>query len=281
MNVYEVITTRIIELMQKGTVPWRQPWRGGNASPKNLVSGKPYRGINVLMLGCQGYTSPYWLTYNQAKDRGGNVKKGEKGTPVVFYKTYEDKDENNRFVLRYFTAFNADQCEGIETPKPERAKTPHERIEACEAIVKGYRGPTIQTGGRACYQPLTDTVTVPAIDAFDRREEYYSTLFHELAHSTGAKHRLDREGITSGIVFGSHNYSYEELIAECGAAFLCGATGIDAATVDNSAAYLASWIKKLKSEPQWIVKASSAAAKAADLIRGVKAERKDVDEAAE
>lgn len=285
MNVYEVITTRIIDMMQKGTVPWRQPWRAGGGEPKNLVSGKAYRGINVLMLGCQGFTSPYWLTFNQARQRGGNVRKGEKGSPVIFYKTYEDKAGEDRFVLRYFTAFNADQCDGIEVPRPEGARTPHERIAACEKIVKGYRGPTIETGGRACYRPLTDTVTIPALDAFDRREEYYSTLFHELAHSTGAKNRLDRDGVTGGSTFGSHAYSFEELIAECGAAFLCGVAGIDAATVDNSASYLSHWIKKLKSEPLWMVKASSAAAKAADFIRGIKADAKakedENDQAAE
>lgn len=282
VNVYEVVTERILAALEKGVAPWRKPWRSGpQGMPKNLISGKEYRGVNVFLLGVAPFASPYWLTFRQAKERGGNVRKGERGTPVVFYKTYEGKpgadgEKDRRFVLRYYTVFNVEQCEGLrDVPAtPGETRTAHERIAACETVVRRYSGPDygprIETGSLACYRPLTDAITMPPLESFAVREEYYSTLFHELAHSTGAKHRLDRDGITGGTTFGDHAYSFEELIAECGAAFLCGETGIDAITLDNSAAYLANWSRKLKSEPTWIVKAASAAAKAADLILGRK-----------
>ena len=231
-----------------------------------------------MLLGAQGYTSPYWLTFKQALDRGGSVRKGSKGTPIVFWKTWEDeKTEEHRWTLRYFTVFNVAQCDGLDVPAdvPGHAHAP---LEECERIVRAYPGPPrIEEGGRACYSSLTDTVTVPALSRYDVKEEYYSTLFHELAHSTGAKHRLDRE---LGNVFGTHKYSFEELVAEMTAAFLCGKAGIDAATLDNSAAYLAHWHKVLKSEPKWIVQAASKAAKAADYIQNVKRSEEKESEAA-
>ena len=275
-NVYEIVTERIIESLAKGVAPWRKPWRaaGAQGMPKNLISGKPYRGINVLLLATSPFSSPYWLTFKQAKERGGSVRKGEKGTPIVFYKTYDKKSndgaERRHWVMRYFTVFNVEQCDGLRdvpTLHPD-VRTPHARIEACEAVVRGYRGPSIETGSLACYSPVADTIRVPPIESFDAREEYYSTLFHEMVHSTGAKGRLERDGIVGGTTFGDHRYSFEELVAECGAAFLCGETGIDAATLENSAAYLAHWASKLKSEPKWIVQAASQAAKAADFVLG-------------
>lgn len=269
MNVYEIVNERIMALLAKGTAPWRMPWSPGATEPKNLVSGKGYRGINVLLLGTQGYVSPYWLTFKQALDRGGSVRKGEKGTPVTFFKSGKDEDtKKGYFVLRYFTAFNVAQCDGIEAPATPGATHAHEKIEACEGIVKAYPGrPQIIEGERACYSSLTDTVTVPALARFAQCEEYYCTLFHELGHSTGAAHRLERD---MGNMFGSHAYSFEELIAEITAAFLCGRAGIDTATIENSAAYLASWHRKLKSEPKWMVQAAGKASKAADYILNVK-----------
>lgn len=277
MNVYEIVTQRILDSLARGVAPWRKPWRstGAQGMPKNLISDKEYRGVNVLLLGTAPFTSPYWLTFKQAKERGGSVRKGEKGTPIVFYKTYPGKaskgDEagaKRRWVMRYYTVFNVEQCEGLRgVPVPAAdARTPHERIEACEDVVRGYRGPSIEIGSLTCYSPVADTIRVPPIDSFDQREEYYSTLFHEMVHSTGAKGRLEREGIVNGTTFGDHRYSFEELVAECGAAFLCGEAGIDSKTLDNSAAYLAHWASKLKSEPKWIVQAASQAAKAADLV---------------
>jgi antirestriction protein ArdC len=292
MNVYQVITDRILQSLADGVVPWRKPW--GTATPKNLVSGREYRGVNVFLLGAAPFESPWWLTFNQARSLGGTVMKGERGTPVVFWKPIEqgsmatrpeeDGAERDRwFVLRYFTVFNVAQCQGIEAP-PSVAERAFDSIEQCERIVAGFEGrPRIVLGGSgACYVPALDEVRMPVREAFSSPPEYYSTLFHELSHSTGAAHRLARKGVIDRARFGSHDYSQEELVAECGAAFLCAEAGIENRTLDNSAAYIASWSKVLKSEPRWIVHAAAQAAKAADLIlgRASKSERETPAEAA-
>jgi antirestriction protein ArdC len=286
LNVYEIITDRILHKMAQGIVPWRQPWVGG--VPKNLVSGKEYRGVNVFLLASSRFTSPYFLTYKQATGKGGQVRKGEHGTPVVFWKVGDSNKvdpatgkKGKYFILRYYTVFNVTQCEGIEAPVGESA-VKFNPIAECEQLVETYTSrPHIQHGGgRACYIPSLDHIHMPNRESFHTPEEYYSTLFHELTHSTGSESRLNRKGITDPIKFASHDYSFEELVAECGAAFLCGHTGIENKTLDNSVAYLQSWTAKLRSEPRWIVEAASQAAKAADLIRGVKASHKDEDEEA-
>lgn len=279
MNVYEIVTERILTLLAQGTAPWRKPWSAGSSEPMNLVSGKPYRGINVLLTGSQGYASPFWATYKQIQTKGGQVRKGEKATPVVFWKTGKDeKTEKDYFVLRYYSVFNVAQCEGLDLPAAPTERV-YEPIAACEALAKGYPGgPQVEHGGeRACYIPLTDTVHMPRMGAFDCREEYYAALFHELTHSTGAVHRLDRGLDTT---FGTHAYSFEELVAEIGASFLCARAGIDGAIIDNAAAYLAGWHKKLKSEPKWMVLAAGKAAKAPDLISNVKVEKESEEVAA-
>jgi antirestriction protein ArdC len=271
MNVYEIITDRIVESLRKNVVPWRKPWV--TQAPKNLISGKNYRGVNVLLLGSAPHQSPWWLTFNQARDLGGSVKKGERGTPVVFWKISEKKDARGKieksFILRYYTVFNVAQCESVQAP-PSIPRPAFNPIEECERIVSGFEGrPQIEHGGgMACYVPALDRIQIPAREAFSSAPEYYSTLFHELTHSTGAASRLNRKTVTDPSSFASHAYSFEELIAECGAAFLCANGGISSATLDNSAAYIASWAKKLRSEPKWIVNASAQAAKAADLVLG-------------
>ena len=275
MNVYQVITDRILQSLSQGVVPWRKPWV--TATPKNLVSRKDYRGINVLLLGASPFESSYWLTFNQARSLGGTVKKGERGTPVVFWKISDDRDDHDepekRFILRYFTVFNVAQCEGIQAPAVA-ARPAFDPIEECERIARGFaNGPGVEHGGSgACYLPALDLVRMPRGEAFTSPPEYYSTLFHELAHSTGAAHRLARKGVVDRNGFASHAYSQEELVAECGAAFLCAEAGISTDTLDNSAAYIASWSKALKSEPRWIVHAAGQAAKAADLIMGRRAD---------
>jgi antirestriction protein ArdC len=271
MNVYEIITDRIIESLTKGVVPWRKPWK--TETPKNLISGKEYRGVNVLLLGSSTYESPWWLTFNQARDLGGSVKKGERGTPVVFWKVYDKESEkgeqDRRFVLRYYTVFNIAQCEGVKAPA-SIVRPSFNSIEACEQIVSGFEGkPRIDHGGtRAFYNPIEDRIQMPVRESFVSAEEYYSTLFHELAHSTGSHDRLARKSLLNASSFDTHAYSFEELIAECGSAFLCGHAGIASSTLDNSAAYIKHWANVLRSEPKWIVNAAAQAAKAADLVLG-------------
>lgn len=270
-NVYQIITDRILSLMNKGVVPWRKTWR--TEVPKNLISGKPYRGVNTLLLGSSPYPSPFWLTFNQAKSLKGSVKKGEKGCPVVFWKVTGEENEDGKrskgFILRYYTVFNVMQCEGIPVPKLEVPRKV-EPITACEEVISSYfMPPRIEYGGnRAFYSPAEDRVVVPCREQFSDISEFYSTLFHELAHSTGAEHRLARKGVMDHSGFASHAYSAEELCAEITSAFLAAEAGISASVIDNSAAYIAHWSKVLKSEPKWMVLASSQASKAADMIMG-------------
>lgn len=270
-NVYEIITDRILSLLSKGVVPWRKPWR--TEVPRNLISGKPYRGVNVLLLGSSPYPSPYWLTFNQAKSLKGSVKKGERGTPVIFWKITDEEDEDGKrskgFILRYYTVFNVMQCEGIAVP-PLTAPRKVEPIASCEEVISSYfLPPRVEHGGsRAFYSPAEDRVVVPFREAFSSVEEFYSTLFHELAHSTGHPARLGRKALLDHSGFASHAYSFEELVAEITSAFLAAEAGISASVIDNSASYIAHWSKVLKSEPKWMVLAASQASKAADMIMG-------------
>ena len=230
-SVYEIITSRIVEELEKGVVPWRKPWR--TLPPVNLISKKPYRGINVFLLALQGYGSQYWLTFNQAKQLGGNVRKGEHGTKIVFWKfdTYEtettdgETEEHKSAFLRYYTIFNLEQTEGL---KALLALPPAFPIQSAEQIVKAMPNPPrFEQDFQAAYIPSTDIVTMPSRTAFESQAEYYSTLFHELTHSTGHQSRVGREGIENIAAFGSESYSREELIAEMGAAMLCGLAGIE------------------------------------------------------
>lgn len=281
-DVYQIITDRIVEMLENGVAPWRKPWNYGiDGGPRNLVSKKHYQGINAFLLACSPHTSPFWMTFKQAKDMGGNVRKGEKGTPVIFWKIYEKEDESAEDgkkrlpVLRYYTVFNADQCEGIKAPKDDLSEWPeHERIERAEAIQLAMpnRPAVTYGGGRAFYRPSTDTVTVPELKRFENPEEFYSTLFHELAHSTGHQSRLNRDGVTGFNFFGDKDYSKEELIAEMTAAFLCGHCGIESATLENSAAYLQGWIKTLKGDKKLAITAAAHAQKAANYVLNIKAE---------
>lgn len=281
-DVYAMVTDQVVKALESGTVPWRQPWQA-SGFPKSMSTGKNYRGANVFLLGLtattEGYSSPWWGTYKQIEERGGQVRKGEKSTLVVFWKkgTYSKPDadgeasEKSYVMLRYFRVFNAEQADGL----PAKFYTapdaqPIAPIDACDLIARGYIGrPPVGHGGdRAFYSPSRDHIQMPARDAFKVSEEYYSTLFHEMTHSTGHASRLNREGIVEGHSFGDELYSKEELIAEMGAAMLCGLAGIENVTLGNSAAYLASWVRVLKGDAKLVVSAAAAAQKAADHITG-------------
>jgi antirestriction protein ArdC len=271
-SVYSIITEQIVQQLESGVAPWRKPWNV--AQPENLLSKKPYRGINVLLLAVRGYGSPYWLTYKQASMLGGNVRRGEHGTKVVFWKfdkfETETPDgatvEKTSAILRYYTVFNVEQCERIKAPQSAHPVNP---ISECERIIAGMpHVPGFVQDARAWYRPSTDTVGMPARSAFDWSETYYGTLFHELTHSTGHTSRLGREGIEKLEQFGSESYSREELIAEIGSAMLCGVAGIAPQTVANSASYLQSWLRVLKADSRMVVSAASSAQKAADYILG-------------
>src|SRR6267378_6180399 len=256
-SVYQLITDKIIAQLESGVAPWSKPWRC--EPPCNLVSGKTYRGINPFLLASQGFGSRYWVTFSQANKLGGFVKKGEKSSLVTFWnigeekiiKNAQGKDRKSKpILLRYYSVFNIEQTEGIADKLGLGNAAPRiPNIEACEAIVSGMpHAPAMQQSDRAWYRPSTDSVGMPSKSLFGSAEEYYSTLFHELTHSTGHASRVGREGIEQLAQFGSESYSKEELIAEMGAAMLCGVTGIAPATLENSAAYLKTWIARLKSD---------------------------------
>lgn len=284
LDVYKAVTDRVLELLDQGTVPWRYPIRGGASGepPTNLDSNKPYRGINVFLLAVtawvEGYDSPYWLTFRQAKQRGGHVRQDEKGTLVIFWKQYATKDKQSGEdvtvpVLRHYTVFNVLQCDEIELPgipDPGFDTEPFEPLEHAERIVAGYTdGPKIEhRGSRAFYRPREDLVQVAEPERFVDRESYYATLFHELAHSTGHSSRLDRGLDTDLSPFGSADYSKEELVAEMGAAFLNAATEISTGTIEQSAAYIDGWRRRLSDDPKLVVHAAGAGQRAADWIMG-------------
>jgi len=239
------------------------------------------------MLASQGYASPYWLTFNQAKQLGGHVKQGEHSTLVTFWKRspYKVKDKEtgedetrNGFLLRYYRVFNLCQTEGIAdklglSVTAESGSNRVPALDQCEKIVAEMPlAPKREQSFAAWYRPLTDTVGMPNRDTFHSSEEYYSTLFHELAHSTGHPSRVGRDGIENVNSFASESYSKEELIAEMSSAFLCGAAGISPVVIQNSASYLQSWISRLKGDARLLISAASHAQKAADYILNRKPE---------
>lgn len=285
MNVYEIVTEKIVSQLEAGVIPWRKPWASIGA-PRNLVSGKPYRGINTFLLSASKYASPFWMTYKQARELGGNVKAGEKSTLIVFWKVSLKRDpeaaadevssaDRASFVLRYYNVFNSDQCENFPdkvTAKIAAAMTSRENppIGECDNIIANMpkRPEIIHAGAQAFYTPKLDTITLPGVTLFASPEAYYATAFHELAHSTGHTTRLAREGIENVAPFGSAIYSREELVAEMGAAFLCAEAGISPAVIDNQAAYISGWLDKLRAadDKRMVVIAAAQAQKAADFI---------------
>jgi len=274
-SVYEVITERIVAMLVAGTVPWQKPWKVSSGLPCNLVTKKPYRGMNVLLLHAMSYESPFWLTFRQAKELGGSIKKGEKSCPVIFGKRKETEDEitgekSHYTVLRLYHVFNASQCEGLKNV-PAPAAAPATMNTTAEDIVALMpKRPEIKHGlAKAFYSPSVDIVAMPDRARFETEAGYYATLFHELTHATGHASRLNRPTLTEAAGFGSNPYCKEELIAEMGAAFLCGHAGIEN-TMENSAAYLQNWLEQLQNDKALIVQAAAHAQKAADYILGTK-----------
>jgi antirestriction protein ArdC len=277
-DIYEAITERFIEQLKRGTVPWQKPW----FAVRNIVSRKPYRGINALLLGSTDYQSPFWISFKQALDLGGNVKKGEKSTPVIYYKILEKRDEAGSMMVRedgtpariplvrWANVFNLDQTEGIPAPEitASHVTQPHEKAAA---IVENAKLCPIHHGGfAALYSRTDDVIRIPAPTTFHSAEGYYHTLYHEMTHASGHSSRLNREGVADRAEFGSEKYSKEELIAELGAAFLSNEAGIlDSVRFENSAAYLASWVSKFENDPRMIVSAASQAQRASDFIVGI------------
>lgn len=264
--------------MDQGIIPWKCPWNKTDAAPKNLISNKNYSGINIFLLAMQGYKSQYWASYNQVSKLGGNVKRGEKSSIVTFWKMLEDKKDPKKVIpiLRYYRVFNLEQCENVDTKRLKEERESYDNnntldfdpIESAELIIENFKdGPEIkQIGQRACYNPMSDIVRMPPKESFNKEQEYYSTLFHELGHSTGHKARLNRDSLEGMAAFGTATYSKEELVAEFCASFLCADAGILNHTVDNSAAYIKGWSKFIKKNPKAIISAAAQGRKAAEHI---------------
>jgi antirestriction protein ArdC len=283
-DIYQEVTDTVVGYLDRGVAPWRNPIikPAGDGLPKSLSTGKPYRGINTFLLALKawtkGYASDYWLTFNQAKSRGGQVRKGEQGTLVVFWKRYatEDKESGEKIevpVLRHYVVFNGDQVEGIDLPSasPEETEAPFYTIDPAEEVLAAYQDPPriVVVGSQAVYTPRLDEVRVPLTSSFVSAEAYYATLFHELAHSTGHSKRLNR-GIDDAWLapFGSPNYGREELIAEFGSAFLCAAARISPPTIHQAAAYIDGWRKSIRADKKLVVQAAGQGQRAADYILG-------------
>ena len=298
VDLYQSVTDKSIAELEAGRLPWVQPWDGQHAAcqiglPVNAVSGKPYSGINILLLwGAvieKGYPSQIWLTYRQAKSLGGNVRKGERGEIICYADRFVTKDEKQNAIaegrdavaipfLKRYRVFNIAQCDGLpedlyrlDAPLPERKIVPQ-----AEALVQAT-GADIRIGGdRAFYVPAQDFVQLPPQPAFTDQINYYRTCFHELGHWTGHKTRLDRDQSGRG---STKTYAREELVAEMCAAFVCAALSIQPTV--RHADYIGSWLEVLKEDKRAIFKAASQASKAADYLLAFRSDEAQAADPAE
>lgn len=276
-NVYDMVTERIIAELEKGSIPWDKPWTGVRSGAYNRVSKKAYSLLNQMLL---KHTGEY-ATFKQWTDLGGHIKKGEKSEMVVFWKIFEKEEINSDTgekevqkipMLRYYNVFHISQVEGVEPLAiPFRDVEP---IEEADKVIADYVAReniefTECASNEAYYSPSKDCVVVPMKEQYKLINEYYSTTFHELTHSTGHKNRLDRLKSGQNAAFGSENYSKEELVAEIGSASIMNLLGIETKkTFRNSAAYIQNWLQVLKNDSKFIVSAAGRAEKAVNYIMG-------------
>ena len=278
MTIYETITQRILTQLASGVLPWRKTWKSG--LPKSLSTGREYRGINILVLGTTAYTSRYWLTYRETHRQGGHVRKGERATPVIYWKwrtpeelrrLEEETGKKNLAACVPFVSavFNLEQVEGVSAPADDLVRR-HDHLHVAEQMldVMPDQPEIIHTlTSTPAYSPRFDRVTMPHLSQFESADEYYATLFHELTHSVGSPRRLNRFGEVAGDRFAQ--YSFEELVAEFGAAFLCGFAGIENRSTEAlQASYIEGWARVFQQDNRVLVRAASAAQRAADYIRG-------------
>lgn len=281
-DVYAIITDKIIEQLEQGTVPWRRPWIGGGI-PTNLISKRPYRGLNVILLSMYGYEHNLFLTSKQLKELGGSIKPEEKPHLVVYWNYIEketdddeEKEKKKKPMLRYYTVFNISQCDNIPVDMIPTVSRVIQPDATCKLIVNGMpEKPRIQhKEQQAYYNPLKDYINMPKQHSFESDDAYYSILFHELVHSTGHHSRLNRKDIIQMSEFGSEPYSHEELVAEIGACYLQSYGGI-ATQFEQSAAYIKGWLDVFKGDRRFIFSASTAAQKAVDYILDIQADTEE------
>ena len=276
-NVYDMVTNRIIAELEKGKIPWQKPWTGVRDGAYNRITKRPYSLLNQMLLQHNGE----YATFKQWQDLGGHVRKGEKSEIVCFWKIFESKENNPDTgeieikkipLLRYYNVFHISQVEGVEPLAPEQLNDEVEPIEAGDKIINDYINREHLKfveckSNQAYYSPSNDTVVVPLKEQYSMINEYYSTTFHELTHSTGHKNRLNRLQTGAVATFGGEEYSKEELVAEIGSASLMSIAGIETAkTFRNSTAYIQNWLQVLRNDNKFIVSASSKAEKAVNYI---------------
>jgi antirestriction protein ArdC len=301
-DVYSRITNRIIADLEQGVRPWMRPWSAEHAAGKITRplrhNGIPYKGINVVMLWSasvtKGYACPIWLTFKQALELGGNVRKGEHGELVVYAnsitrtETNETGEETEREIpfLKGYTVFNAEQCENLPaqytaTAEPT-ALSPLQRIDVADRFFAATRAEIRHGGTRAYYAEGSDHVQMPPFETFRDAESYAATLAHELTHWTKHEKRLARD--MGRIRWGDEGYAKEELVAELGSAFLCADIGITPEVREDHAAYIASWLKALQDDKRLIFTAAARAQRAADYLHalqpGQQSERIEEEQAA-
>lgn len=272
-DVYAIVTDAIIALLEKAIIPWRMPWTQAGL-PKNLVTKRAYRGINVHLLSSLGYAHNLFLTFEQLKNIGGSVLKGEKATPVVFTKIIEEPPKEGKtevtkkFFLRYYWVFNIAQCKDIPESFLPKENVDNEPLFECQAIIAGMKdAPAIvHEKNEAFYHPALDYINMPELSSFESSESYYGTLFHELIHATGHQKRLNRKEITENPEFGSEMYSMEELTAEMGACYLKSCAGIPMDDLENNAAYIQNWLQVLQNDKKFVVLAASKSQQAVEYI---------------
>jgi antirestriction protein ArdC len=279
-DLYAEVSARIIAELERGAAPWVKPWSAtaGANTPCNAVSNRPYSGCNVILLWLargRGWPTPRFLTFKQALDAGGNVRKGEHGTKVYFVKQLqiiegegEENDPRLVSMLREYTVFNVAQCESlpdsIKAGKPMRVRNPDTRDTLADDFLHSTGADIREGSGEAYYVPSRDFISMPAFEAFKGADHFYNVAFHELTHWTGHKARLDRDLKHR---FGERAYAAEELVAELGAAFLCAEFAFDGDV--RNAGYIATWIGLLKADKRAFFTACSKASQAADYLRGL------------
>jgi antirestriction protein ArdC len=286
VDIYTRVTSRIVEQLEQGIRPWMRPWNAEHAAGRICrplrSTGEPYKGINILQLWASaeisGYACPLWLTFQQAKELGGFVRKGEHGSPVVYASTFKKKDqaadgqetEEEIPFLKEYTVFNAEQVEGL----PERfyalAEPPKEKIERIEHAERFFAGTgaRIEYGGnRAYYAIEPDYVRMPPFETFRDSESHAATLAHELTHWTRHPSRLNRD--LGRKRFGDEGYAFEELVAELGSAFLCADLQITPEIREDHASYIHNWLQVLKDDKRAVFTAASHASKAVDYLHGL------------
>ena len=268
-DVFEVVTNQMIKQLEEGIIPWRRPWQA--CWPTSCATNKEYQGINTLLLQ-SNYESPYWVTFRQAQKMRGSIKAGEKGRPIVFADRVVKEEQNEKGevsvrilnFLKYYTVFNWCQTKGL----PEKAPVDrdNQQIVSAEELLR-RRSPRIETDiQQAYYCSQSDAIYLPTLDQFDSSEDYYAAGFHELTHWTGGARRLSRETLRD-YHMGTDVRSQEELTAEMGAAFLCQIAALDTSqTLQNSTAYIGSWLKALQNNPKWVLKASKQAREAVEYV---------------